>query len=252
MAEYGVSEFLARERDDLGDLAGDIPGGNGGGSDLDEDSKRDNSYVIEPEEAEHHRSSTSAPSMAESEEAAEKNVDGRDESKTSSPTQSTHESAYMESWKANFEADIKARDEKEASKKAELEATAKKAFCLLVGSKCKHCLVYLGELSGADTLPKELETWYAHYRKQMALRSADNRAEAPRDASGKAYEGFSGTAPTVRDTAVWESVCGMCDLTTPWQLVKNTTHWRLFYVPNWGLIPLRSQLKVGNNNRVLR
>lgn len=30
MAEYGVSEFLARERDDLGDLAGDIPGGNGG------------------------------------------------------------------------------------------------------------------------------------------------------------------------------------------------------------------------------
>ncbi|VUZ41752.1 unnamed protein product [Hymenolepis diminuta] len=183
MAEYGVSEFLARERDDLGDLAGDIPGGNGGGSDLDEDSKRDNSYVIEPEETEHHRSSTSAPSMAESEEAAEKNVNGRDESKTSSPIQSTHESAYMESWKANFEADIKARDEKEALKKAELEATAKKASNELFRS------------------------W----------RHADNRAEAPRDASGKAYEGFSGTAPTVRDTAVWESVCGMCDLTS-----KNT------------------------------
>ncbi|VDL60709.1 unnamed protein product [Hymenolepis diminuta] len=206
MAEYGVSEFLARERDDLGDLAGDIPGGNGGGSDLDEDSKRDNSYVIEPEETEHHRSSTSAPSMAESEEAAEKNVNGRDESKTSSPIQSTHESAYMESWKANFEADIKARDEKEALKKAELEATAKKA--------CFTLILFIHYFYSPH---QELETWYAHYRKQMALRSADNRAEAPRDASGKAYEGFSGTAPTVRDTAVWESVCGMCDLTS-----KNT------------------------------
>lgn len=60
---------------------------------------------------------------------------------------------------------------------------------------------------------QELETWYAHYRQQMALRSADNRADAPRDASGKAYDGFSGQAPSVRDTAVWESVCGMCDLT---------------------------------------
>ncbi|CDI96614.1 expressed protein [Echinococcus multilocularis] len=47
----------------------------------------------------------------------------------------------------------------------------------------------------------------------MALRSADNRMDAPRDASGKAYDGFSGQAPSVRDTAVWESVCGMCDLT---------------------------------------
>lgn len=88
--------------------------------------------MIEPEEPEHHRSSTSAPSMAESEEAAEKNVSGRDESKTSSPTQLNHESAYMESWKANFEADIKARDEKEALKKAELEATAKKACFTLI------------------------------------------------------------------------------------------------------------------------
>ena len=60
---------------------------------------------------------------------------------------------------------------------------------------------------------QELDTWYAHYREQMALRSADNRSEAPKDASGKAYDGFSGQAPSVRDTAVWESVCNMCDLT---------------------------------------
>nr|CDS30976.1 clathrin light chain [Hymenolepis microstoma] len=189
MGERIFSDSLAWERDDHDGLAGENSNGDGGGSDLDMDSKRDNSYVIEPEEIGHRQNSTSASSMARSEEAVEENANGLDDTKIFSPNKTAHENAFMESWKANFEADIKARDEKEAAKRAEWETTAK----------------------------KELETWYAHYRKQMALRSADNRTDAPRDASGKAYDGFSGTAPTVRDTAVWENVCGMCDLTS-----KNT------------------------------
>ncbi|VDO05233.1 unnamed protein product [Rodentolepis nana] len=189
MAEAPQSDSFAWERDDNDGLSGEVPSGDGGGSDLDVDSKRDNSYVIEPEELGRRQNSTSASSMARSEEAVEEHANGLDDTKVFSPSNPPHENAFMESWKANFEADIKARDEKEAAKIAEWETTAK----------------------------KELEAWYAHYRKQMALRSADNRTEAPRDASGKAYDGFSGTAPTVRDTAVWENVCGMCDLTS-----KNT------------------------------
>lgn len=189
MADKFPFDPLALGRDDNGVLAGEAFSGDGGGSDLDIDSKRDNSYVIEPEDIGHRQNSTSASSMARSEEAVEENANGLDDIKICSPNKPAHKNAFMESWKANFESDIKARDEKEAAKRAEWEATAK----------------------------KELETWYAHYRNQMALRSADNRADAPRDASGKAYDGFSGTAPTVRDTAVWENVCGMCDLTS-----KNT------------------------------
>ncbi|KAM7533805.1 hypothetical protein Aperf_G00000114262 [Anoplocephala perfoliata] len=192
VSEDKLSQFLAREKDELGELANDLPVGNEDGFDVcgSEDSKRDSSYVIDPEGPDVRQNSSSTPSVAELEETTEKNGHKLNGSSanlgTPSPVPPIHENAFMESWKANFEADIKARDEREVVKREELEATAK----------------------------KELATWYAHYRQQMSLRSADNRAEAPRDASGRAYDGFSGTAPTVRDTAVWESVCKMCDLTS--------------------------------------
>ncbi|VDK41579.1 unnamed protein product [Taenia asiatica] len=196
MAEDRVSAFLAREKENLGDLRDELFNGTGNGSDLDsiDDSRRDSELVIEPEEPQRIDEPADALPVTGIESTfntGDQHFNGTSQRKTSSQSSVTkgQESAILESWRANFEADIKARDEKEAAKRVELEANAK----------------------------KELETWYAHYRQQMALRSADNRADAPRDASGKAYDGFSGQAPSVRDTAVWESVCGMCDLTS-----KNT------------------------------
>ncbi|EUB58299.1 clathrin light chain [Echinococcus granulosus] len=192
MAGDRVSAFLAREKESLGDLTDELFNGTGSSSDLDfsEGSRRDGYLVNELEESEVVGAPDSALPVTAAESTfstSDQHVNRTSQRKTSSPASVTkaQESAILESWRVNFEADIKARDEKEAAKRTELEANAK----------------------------RELETWYSHYRQQMALRSADNRMDAPRDASGKAYDGFSGQAPSVRDTAVWESVCGMCDLT---------------------------------------
>ncbi|KAL5102906.1 Clathrin light chain A [Taenia crassiceps] len=196
MAEGRVSAFLAREKKRLDNLTDELFNAAGIDSDLDslEDPKRDGDLVIEPEESQRIGEFADGFPVTATEptfNTSDQHINGTPQRKTSSQSSVTkgQESAILESWRVNFEEDIKARDEREAAKRTELEANAK----------------------------KELETWYAHYRQQMALRSADNRADAPRDASGKAYDGFSGQAPTVRDTAVWESVCGMCDLTS-----KNT------------------------------
>nr|CDS23669.1 clathrin light chain [Echinococcus granulosus] len=193
MAGDRVSAFLAREKESLGDLTDELFNGTGSSSDLDfsEGSRRDGYLVNELEESEVVGAPDSALPVTAAESTfstSDQHVNRTSQRKTSSPASVTkaQESAILESWRVNFEADIKARDEKEAAKRTELEANAK----------------------------RELETWYSHYRQQMALRSADNRMDAPRDASGKAYDGFSGQAPSVRDTAVWESVCGMCDLTS--------------------------------------
>lgn len=91
--------------------------------------------MIEPEGSDVHRNSSSAPSMAESEEATGKNEQQLNGSsaklKTPSPVPIIRENAFMDSWKANFEADIKARDEREVVKREELEVTAKKVCGLI-------------------------------------------------------------------------------------------------------------------------
>ena len=94
-----------------------------------ENSYVDNSYSIEPEEInveDQHPPSSSPTGADDISTIGELHLNGtsKEENPPSSPKK--RENAFLESWRINFEADIKARDEKEAMKRAELEAAAKK------------------------------------------------------------------------------------------------------------------------------
>ncbi|VDD75889.1 unnamed protein product [Mesocestoides corti] len=189
MAEDPVAAFLANEKAELGDITDELYNGAGTGSDVGSTGNlgEDDFSEIEAPEV------PNIPEVVTSEAVHSvttnsnnfNSLNGTQSRKSSTMSvPAKQESPILESWRANFDADIKSRDEREEKRLAELEANAK----------------------------KELETWYAHYRQQQATKLADNRAEAPKDLSGKAYSGYSGPTPSVGDTAVWESVCGMCDL----------------------------------------
>nr|VZI50576.1 unnamed protein product [Spirometra erinaceieuropaei] len=199
-----VQDFLAREKDALGDIANEL---GGDGSDVGSlDDLRDASEAVAQNPSSHspaasgdqptHENATAShndfvtvpPYLNAEEEArprssASSHASSHQSSKEKGPA-TPMASAMMESWRANFEANIKERDEQEERKRQELEANAK----------------------------RELDTWYSNYRSQLAARSTDNRSEGPKDASGKVYNSYSGPKPSVNDTQVWDSVCSMCDL----------------------------------------
>lgn len=87
--------------------------------------------MIEPEESQKIDEPTDAlpvTGIGSAFETGDQQVNGAPQRKTSSQSSVTkgQESAILESWRVNFEADIKARDEREAAKRIELEANAKK------------------------------------------------------------------------------------------------------------------------------
>ncbi|VDL98321.1 unnamed protein product [Schistocephalus solidus] len=198
-----VQDFLAREKDALGDIANELGGDSSDVGSLDD--LRDASELArgpsshspaasgdQPANDDSHAFQSGFVTVSPHLSAAEESRPRSSASSHASSHQSTKEkvpvtplaSALMESWRANFEANIRERDEREEQKRQELEANAK----------------------------RELETWYSNYRSQLAARSTDNRSEAPKDASGKVYNSYSGPKPSINDSQVWDSVCSMCDL----------------------------------------
>ncbi|VDN15910.1 unnamed protein product [Dibothriocephalus latus] len=169
-----VQEFLAREKDALGDIANELGGDSsdvGSLDDLREVARGPSSHSPvasgdQPTHEDSHAFQSDFVSVSPNPNAEEEPRPRSSASSHASSHQSSKEkvpvtpmaSALMESWRANFEANIKERDEREEHKRQELEANAK----------------------------RELEVWYSNYRNQLAARSTDNRSEAPKDASESA------------------------------------------------------------------
>ena len=97
---------------------------------LTEDSKRDYDFVSKLDDTDaayKHSDVLSATEVDNTSKTSNFHVNGSlDMENSPSSALNKPGNAFLDSWRANFEASIKARDEKEAVKRAELEATAKR------------------------------------------------------------------------------------------------------------------------------
>ncbi|VDP69101.1 unnamed protein product [Schistosoma mattheei] len=101
-----------------------------------------------------------------------------------------------ESWREEFEKRIKAKDAEEEKKCAELMETGK----------------------------KELNHWYKEYHQRLETKSRELR-EKKHDSNGHFMNG-DGSKPSVKDTAVWESICNLCDFQSKQKTAIDTSRMR--------------------------
>ncbi|CAI2732414.1 unnamed protein product [Schistosoma spindalis] len=101
-----------------------------------------------------------------------------------------------ESWREEFDKRIKAKDAEEEKRCAELMETGK----------------------------KELNDWYKNYHQKLETRSRELR-EKKHDSNGHFMNG-DGSKPSVKDTAVWESICNLCDFQSKQKTAIDTSRMR--------------------------
>ncbi|CAH8864383.1 unnamed protein product [Trichobilharzia szidati] len=173
-----VSDFLAREQEALGDLGDDFR--------LDENSPdptvqpneptSDASYVFLNGESKingsHGEHNSSEPDFAVNDYDRDYNA-----------TESDLQSSGTEAWRDEFNKRIKAKDTEEEKKCLELIENGK----------------------------KELNDWYKNYHQQLETRSRELREKKGDSNSLNGQFINGGSKPSVKDSAVWESICNLCD-----------------------------------------
>ncbi|VDP56014.1 unnamed protein product [Schistosoma margrebowiei] len=72
--------------------------------------------------------------------------------------------------------------------------------------------------------PLELNNWYKEYHQILETKSRELREKKP-DSNGHFMNG-NGSKPSVKDTAVWESICNLCDFQSKQKTAIDTSRMR--------------------------
>ncbi|CAH8545379.1 unnamed protein product [Schistosoma turkestanicum] len=195
MSEFDpVSDFLAREQAALGDLGDDFKLSEEN-ADIEVQSHEpasDPSYVFL------NGQSTMNGSHVEQKNLNEPNYNINDSDhdfNTMILSSDNNNNNGTESWREEFNKRIKAKDAEEEKKCSELMETGK----------------------------RELNNWYKEYHQHLETRSRELR-EKKHDSNGQLMNG--GDKPSVKDTAVWESICNLCDFQSKQKSAIDTSRMR--------------------------
>ncbi|CAH8594208.1 unnamed protein product [Heterobilharzia americana] len=189
-----VSEFLAREQEALGDLGDDFRIDESRTDIRDQpcEPTSDASYVFLNGEfkmngSHNEQHISSDPDCAISDYNRDYNM-----------TRSYTNSIGTESWRDEFNKRIKAKDAEEEKKCVELMENGK----------------------------KELNDWYKNYHQQLETRSRELREKKsePNGLNGQFVNGES--KPSVKDSAVWESICNLCDFQSKQKIATDMSRMR--------------------------
>ncbi|CAH8605009.1 unnamed protein product [Schistosoma guineensis] len=181
-----VSDFLAREQEALGDLGDDLKLNE----DISNTEVSDPSYVFLNGQSTMNGSNF-GHNLAEPDCRANNSVHD-----FNTIVSSDSNVGGTESWREEFEKRIKAKDAEEEKKCAELMETGK----------------------------KELNHWYKEYHQRLETKSRELR-EKKHDSNGHFMNG-DGSKPSVKDTAVWESICNLCDFQSKQKTAIDTSRMR--------------------------
>nr|CAX70062.1 hypothetical protein [Schistosoma japonicum] len=185
-----VSDFLAREQEALGDLGDDFK--------LDEGTEGTETRSYEPVSDASYVFLNGQSGMNGShvgDYLTKPDCTVSDSDHDFNRVESDSNLSSTESWREEFNKRIKTKDAEEEKKCIELMEIGK----------------------------KELNDWYRNYHQQLETRSRELR-EKKSDLNGQLMNG--GNKPSVKDSAVWESICNLCDFQSKPKTAIDTSRMR--------------------------